>query len=131
VASAALDMDGIPFLGQSLRMRRPEKYPGPVVAHRTWVDVINAHAAGAQPPPASMMAPVMPPVAMMPVPAMPLAPLAPNGGGGAPDVGSATAVVRLTNVLTVAELEDDGDYGELLSDLQVWFGSVRFGEASL
>ena len=45
-ATRALDMDGIPFLGQGLRMRRPEKYPGPAIPHRTWVDVIAAHAGG-------------------------------------------------------------------------------------
>jgi hypothetical protein len=40
-----LNMNGIPFMGASLKIGRPSKYTGPVTTHGTWEDILAKYVA--------------------------------------------------------------------------------------
>lgn len=39
IANAALNLNGIPFMGSQLKVSRPSKYVGPIVASKTWQEL--------------------------------------------------------------------------------------------
>jgi len=43
----ALNLDGIPFMGSMLKIKRPAKYAGPVTSSRTWQEMTGHATAGA------------------------------------------------------------------------------------
>ena len=45
-ANNALNMNGIPFMGQSLRIGRPSKYTGPMIQHMNWEELLAKHYSG-------------------------------------------------------------------------------------
>jgi hypothetical protein len=45
-ASNCLNLNGIPFLGQSLKLSRPAKYAGALVTHFTWDDILSRWMTG-------------------------------------------------------------------------------------
>ena len=48
-ANNALNMNGIPFMGQSLRIGRPSKYTGPMIQHMNWDELLAKHYSGVCP----------------------------------------------------------------------------------
>mmetsp|Transcript_13358 Transcript_13358/g.17647 ORF Transcript_13358/g.17647 Transcript_13358/m.17647 type:complete len:384 (-) Transcript_13358:278-1429(-) len=53
----ALNMNGIPYMGMSLRVGRPSKYNGPPVPHLDWNDLLVKYMSGELKPQASAAAP--------------------------------------------------------------------------
>jgi len=81
-----LNLNGIPYLGQSLRIGRPVKYNGPPVPHLDWNELLAKFVNGELQPT--------------------------QGGGGAPP----TKIIRLENMVTAEELQNDEEYNDIVED---------------
>ena len=92
-AAAALNLNGIPFMGVALRVGRPSKYNGPPDQHGSWEDVIAKVLSGdiasnAEAPP--VVAPV--------------------------HTAAPSCIVELTNMLTSDDLNDPDEYDDIMED---------------
>ena len=89
-AAAALNLNGIPFLGTALRVGRPSKYQGPPDRHGNWEDIISKVLAGE---------------------------LDTNTGGDGGGGGKPTSkVVELQQMLSLDDLKDPEEYADILED---------------
>ncbi|CAM9503767.1 unnamed protein product [Pylaiella littoralis] len=88
-ATAALNLDGIPFGGAALSVGRPKKYEGPVTPHKTWFDVLAECSFG----------------------------LMGAAGGAEAEPAPTSTVVRIGNVVTPEELSDDDAQKEVVEDM--------------
>ena len=93
-AERMLNMNGIPFMGASLKIGRPSKYTGPIGTHGTWEDILAKYMTGELKPKVNNPPPVNPQVQVKPT----------------------SRVVMLKNMLTLADLRDDQEYNEILED---------------
>ncbi|CAM9724498.1 unnamed protein product [Ectocarpus sp. 6 AP-2014] len=91
-ATAALNLDGIPFGGAALSVGRPKKYEGPVTPHKTWFDVLAECSFG-------------------------LMGGAGQGGAAEAEPAPTSTVVRIGNVVTPEELTDDEAQKEVVEDM--------------
>eukprot|EP00752_Nemacystus_decipiens_P002229 g2115.t1 len=89
-ATAALNLDGIPFNTAALSVGRPKKYEGPVTPHKTWFDVLAERSFGLMGQP---------------------------GGAAVAEETPSSTVVRLGNVVTPEELTDDEAQKEVVEDM--------------
>jgi len=89
-----LNLNGIPYMGQNLRIGRPVKYNGPVVPHLDWNELLAKFVNGE---------------------------LQGKGGAGTPGGPAAggapsTRVIRLENMVTAEELQNDEEYNDIVED---------------
>eukprot|EP00978_Attheya_sp_CCMP212_P010185 scaffold24468_cov47-Attheya_sp.AAC.1 len=92
-AASALNLNNIPFMGAMLRVGRPSKYVGPQVPHGNWEDILAKYMSGE----------------------LKLGG-APAAAPAAPATGPPTKVVELKHMLTMQDLTNDEEYGEILED---------------
>ncbi|CAM9317920.1 unnamed protein product, partial [Discosporangium mesarthrocarpum] len=117
-ATNLLNLNGIPFMGQELKINRPSKYPGPDTPHLNWADVLARYTSGN--PNMSVSAPVgifRPGVggtgAMAGAGAGAAAAAAAAALAAAVPPVKATKVLRLNNMLTQEDLEDEEGLGDI------------------
>jgi len=99
-ASAALNLNNIPFMSSQLRVNRPSKYAGPVVAAENWEEVLSKYMARELQTPFKFEEPKP----------------------------KETKIVVLKNMLTVDDLESDEDYTEVMEETKEEcgeFGKLR------
>lgn len=97
-----LNLNGIPYMGQNLRVGRPSKYNGPPVPHLDWNELLTKFVNG-----------IRNVVAGSSVSSFcDSGELQPALQGG----GAVTKVIRLSNMVTEAELENMEDYNEIVED---------------
>lgn len=94
--NAALNLNGIPYLGSNLRIGRPSKYNGPVVPTMEWNEVLQKYLAGEMPNMATQAA------AAAPAAAVPAA--------------AATKCIKLGNMVTAADVADPTEHAEIVED---------------
>jgi splicing factor U2AF subunit len=87
-ASAALNLNNIPFMGSHLRVKRPSKYTGPAVAYETWEEVLSKYMVRKLK--SASKEEVCKP--------------------------KKTRIVQLKNMLTMDDLESDEDYSEVMEE---------------
>jgi len=87
-ASAALNLNNIPFMGLHLRVNRPSKYAGPAVACENWEEVLSKY-----------MARKLTSASKVEV-----------------NKPKRTRIVQLKNMLTMDDLESDEDYREVMDE---------------
>jgi splicing factor U2AF subunit len=88
----ALNMNGIPYMGQNLRVGRPTKYTGPSVPHLEWPELLAKYMAG------DLTQTPLPPE---------MAALQQQGS---------SCVLKLGNMVTPEDLADDEEYKEIIED---------------
>ncbi|KAG5189690.1 U2 small nuclear ribonucleoprotein auxiliary factor large subunit [Tribonema minus] len=104
--NAMLNLNGIPFMGSTLRIGRPAKYPGPMTPAMTWPDILARLVAqgGA-------------------------AALGLGGGSPAPAAHQpATRVLRLNNMLSAEDLADEEGLADIEEETKgecASFGAVK------
>jgi splicing factor U2AF subunit len=119
-ANAALNLNGIPYMGMNLRVGRPSKYNGPQVAHMEWNETLQKYLAGDMPKlgqvgaHAAPSANAPPPAMMQQVPA------------SAPSFGVPTKVVKLGNMVTAADVASAEDHADIVEDTRDECG--KFGQ---
>jgi len=86
-ASAALNLNHIPFMGSQLRFDRHSEYAGPVIARKTWDEVLSRHMSQKL-----------------------------QSNKGKPREVKQTRIVQLKNMLTVDDLESEEDYREIMDE---------------
>mmetsp|Transcript_21342 Transcript_21342/g.27716 ORF Transcript_21342/g.27716 Transcript_21342/m.27716 type:complete len:261 (+) Transcript_21342:159-941(+) len=103
-ASHMMNLNGIPFMGQFLKIKRPTKFPGPEIPHLNWEDILAKYMAGelkAKPGAGAGAAVAPAPTAAAPSAASP---------------GTPSKVMTLSNMVTKDDLEDDETYEEIVED---------------
>ena len=101
-----LNLNGIPYMGMSLRVGRPSKYAGPTVPHLDWPQLLQKYMAGELPSANNTAAAAAAPP--------------PSSLGGAP-----TRVIKLGNMVTMDDLANDEDYNDVLEEMREECG--KFG----
>jgi len=96
-ANAALNLNGIPYMGMNLRVGRPSKYNGPQVAHMDWAETLQKYLAGDMPKLSEAAA----------------APAPPAMGVAAP---AATKVIKLGNMVTAGDVASTEDHADIVED---------------
>ncbi|CAN0000243.1 unnamed protein product, partial [Heterosigma akashiwo] len=135
-ASHMMNLNGIPFMGQFLKIKRPTKYPGPEVPHLNWDDILAKYMAGGWHgpcPPCPVMLRAQSQAQNASSRGRP--PPFPSGPGGAsrpaaapPAARHPSKVMTLSNMVTHDDLADDETYDEILEDTQdecSKFGAVQ------
>jgi len=109
-AENALNLNNIPYMGAMLRVGRPSKYNGQVTNHGNWEDILARFMSGELALPGN------------------------NSGGGAGTTSNAgagterTRVVEIKHLVTMADLQSDQDYDEIMEDTKdecSQFGSLK------
>jgi splicing factor U2AF subunit len=108
--NSALNLNGIPYKGFNLRVGRPSKYNGPVTPHMEWNELLAKFMAGELQPGSLARG------ATATAAAAPASDLPPY----------ATSVIRLTNMVTGPDLEDDEEFRDILEDTRE--ECSKFGE---
>eukprot|EP00977_Amphora_coffeiformis_P002893 scaffold546_cov163-Amphora_coffeaeformis.AAC.8 len=101
-ATAALNLNNIPFMGVALRVGRPSKWTGPPDHTGNWEDILAKYMAGQIPATTTTAAA-----------ATTAAPPPPPPPGPPP-----SRVVMLTNMLSAEDLENPDEYNDLLLDIR-------------
>jgi len=101
-ASNMMNLNGIPFMGQFLKIKRPSKFPGPEIPHLNWEDILAKYMAGElKAKPGSIVGPAPAPTAAPPAYS---------------SLGEPSKVMTLSNMVTQEDLQDDETFEEILED---------------
>ncbi|CAM9505310.1 unnamed protein product, partial [Choristocarpus tenellus] len=132
-ATNLLSLNGIPFLGQELKINRPSKYPGPETPHLNWPDVLARYTSGNPNAPIPAPATIFRPASMTMVGGMMTT--APGTTAAALAAAAAvealvpaarpTKVLRLNNMLTSEDLEDEDGLEDIEEETKE--GGEKFG----
>jgi splicing factor U2AF 65 kDa subunit len=100
-ATAALNLNNIPFMGTALRVGRPSKWTGPPDVHGNWEDILAKAMSGEL----NLLAQQQQQHGMM-------------GAGTVPQqsLQAPSKIVQLQNMLTEEDLADPVEYEEILQD---------------
>ncbi|CAM9619885.1 unnamed protein product [Sphacelaria rigidula] len=121
--TALLNLNNIPFMGQELKINRPSKYPGPETPHLNWPDVLARFTSGN--PNAAIPAPA---TTFGGVDAAQAAAQAAVAALGVVSLARPTTTLRLNNMLTAGDLEDEAGMGDIEEETKEEcekFGSVK------
>jgi len=116
-----LNLNGIPYMGSELRVGRPSKYTGPPVPHMNWNELLAKYMAGEIKPAMDQAAGAG--GGMAPMGQAPMAAAPPAGPAGEP-----SRVIKLGNMVTAQDVEDDAEWADILEDTKDEcgkFGSVQ------
>lgn len=121
--TALLNLNNIPFLGQELKINRPSKYPGPETPHLNWPDVLARFTSGN--PNAALPAPA---TTFGGIESAQAAAQAAVAALGVVSTARPTTTLRLNNMLTAGDLEDESGLGDIEEETKEEcekFGSVK------